>query len=108
MAQQGVVRKSEEGHFDSPVGVVLGGVHLRDNASWASTRSVMRLQRSPANAKAWSIARSTSEDRASRSRPLARKKRVRTVATGIERLSATSSTLISSTARSTNTVRNAS
>ena len=51
----------------------------------------------PANENASPIARSTSRDRPSRSKPRARKKRVRTVASGSSSTAATSSTLISST-----------
>ena len=77
-------------------------------ASFASTPATMRSQRAPANENASPIARSTSRDKPSRSRPRARKKRVRTVASGMSSAAATSSTLNSSTARSMNTVRNAS
>ena len=55
-----------------------------------------------------SSARSTCCDKRSRSRPRARNSRVRTVASGRSSAAATSSTLISSTARRMNTVRNAS
>ena len=68
----------------------------------------MRSQRAPSNENASAMAKSMSRDKPSRNRLRARKKRVRTVASGISSAAATSSTLISSTARSMNTVRNAS
>jgi hypothetical protein len=72
------------------------------------TRATMRSQRSPAKPNAFSWAESNSRESDSRSSARARKKRVRTVASGIPRQAATSATSISSTARSTNTSRKAS
>src|SRR5258705_11763009 len=69
------------------------------------TLATMRSQRSPAKAKTPSQARSIFEASASRSRRRARKKRLRTVASGICSTAAVSSSDISSTAPSMNTVR---
>src|SRR5689334_7468639 len=69
------------------------------------TRATMRSQRWPAKPKASSQARSTSEAKPFRSRLRARKNLERTVASGICRMLAVSSTEHSSTARSMNTAR---
>ena len=74
--------------------------------SRASTFATMRSQRAPANANTSPVARSISRASASRSSARALKRRVRTVAGEIDRHSAISSMLMSSTSRMTKTVRN--
>ena len=64
----------------------------------------MRSHRSPAKPNTSTVAESMSRARASRSSARARKRRVRTVAAGIERHAAVSSTVMSSTSRMTKTV----
>ena len=71
-----------------------------------STCSTIRSQRTPAKANASVVAMSSCWTRSSRRRRRARWSRVLTVSSGISRHVAVSATDISSTARSTNTVRN--
>ena len=74
----------------------------------ASTAATMRSQRAPAKPKTSPVAISISSASDSRNIARARNSRVRTVACGTARQAAVSSTVISSTSRITNTVRNAS
>src|SRR5262249_36088990 len=90
---------------DAGGGAVLAGLRLH---SLASTRAIIASQWQPPNSNTSRWAKSMSLASDSRSRPLARKWRLRTVSSVMSRISAVSSTESSSTERSTNTVRNAS
>src|SRR5262245_52800555 len=83
----------------------LHGLQYCSHFMFSKTWATMRSQRSPAKENASSHATSILAASPSRNRLRARKRRVRTVACGMQSVSAVSSTDISCTARSTNTTR---